>query len=277
MRSRLVFLDIDGTLTPPGSNIPPQSAITAICSARKNGHKVCLCSGRNIPMLRPLMDHYPFDGFVGGSGAIVGIGDKLLYDCPMDREDTEMAMKLLRENHVYCSIEAKEGAWCDPGMGEFLAKQNGGNSELLRWRKALEHDLGIRPFSEYPGCPAYKIVFMCESVEQLAPARKALEHKYTFLIQDGNNGARCVNGEINNRVYNKGTGIRLIAGALGYDLADTIGFGDSMNDLEMAETVGYSVCMGNGSPTLQAMSDYVCPSVEKDGLAIAFEKLGLVS
>ena len=70
--------------------------------------------------------------------------------------------------------------------------------------------------------------------------------------------------------------ITKVADALGYALTDTIGFGDSMNDLEMAETVGYSVCMGNGSPALQAMSSYVCPSVEEDGLAIAFEKLGLV-
>ena len=63
---------------------------------------------------------------------------------------------------------------------------------------------------------------------------------------------------------------------LGVDLKDTIGFGDSMNDLEMIETVGYSVCMDNGSPKLKEISKLVCPAVEKDGLAWAFEKLGLV-
>ncbi len=30
MNSKLVFLDIDGTLTTPGSNIPPESAMEAI-------------------------------------------------------------------------------------------------------------------------------------------------------------------------------------------------------------------------------------------------------
>ena len=60
------------------------------------------------------------------------------------------------------------------------------------------------------------------------------------------------------------------------DIRDTVGFGDSMNDLEMIETVGISVCMDNGSPTLKARSGLVCPSVDHDGLAWAFEKLGLV-
>ena len=63
--------------------------------------------------------------------------------------------------------------------------------------------------------------------------------------------------------------------ALGFDIADTVGFGDSMNDLEMIETVGTSVCMANGSPNLQKKSDIVCPAVDEDGLAKAFKDLGL--
>ena len=49
-----------------------------------------------------------------------------------------------------------------------------------------------------------------------------------------------------------------------------------MNDLEMIQTVAYGVCMANGSPNLKKQSDLVCPSVEEDGLAWAFRKLGLV-
>ena len=61
MNSKLVFLDIDGTLTTPGSNIPPESAMEAIRAAQKAGHKVFLCSGRNYDMLKPLLG-FGFDG-----------------------------------------------------------------------------------------------------------------------------------------------------------------------------------------------------------------------
>ena len=276
MKPKLIFLDIDGTLTLPGSNIIPKSAVTAIRSAQAAGHKVFLCSGRNLPMLRPLLDEYTFEGAVGGSGSLVMLGDRILYDCPMEMDDFQTAMKLFAENHVYRTIESKYGAWCDSGIGEFLKKQSGGNSELERWRKAVEHDLGMMPMSEYPGCPIYKILFVCETFQQLAPAREALEGKYHFVIQDTKQEEACVNGEIIGRQYDKGTGIRMITDALGADLKDTIGFGDSMNDLEMVETVGYSVCMENGSETLKARADYICPAVDRDGLAKAFEHLGLL-
>ena len=274
MDSKLIFLDIDGTLTSPGSNVPPESALDAIRRAQKNGHQVFLCSGRNPAMLSPLLK-YNFQGAVASAGGYVFTGEKVLFDCPMEKEDFEEAMRLLKENGVLRTIEAKDGSWCDDGMGEFLEKQSGGNSELLRWRKALEADLGIRPMSEYDGRPIYKIVFMCESKAQLVSAREKLEEKYNFLVQDAF-GSACLNGEMINRCYDKGRGIRIVADALGYDLADTIGFGDSMNDLEMIETVGTSVCMDNGSPALKAKSDIICPAVDADGLAWAFAELKLI-
>ena len=275
MNAKLIFLDIDGTLTPPGANDPPESAVAAIHKARAAGHKVFLCSGRNIPMLKPLMDKYPFDGAIGSAGGIVVVGDQILYDCPMEREDFETAMRLLKETGVYRTIEARTGTWCDEGMGEFLVKQNNGNSEVLRWRETLEKDLGFRPMHEYDGSPIYKIVYMCETEAQLVPARNALGGRFNFVIQDSFS-RNCLNGEMINRRFDKGKGIRIVAEHLGYRIEDSIGFGDSMNDLEMIETVGYSVCMENGSSTLKTKADYVCPPVEDDGLAHAFEELGLV-
>ena len=53
MNKKLIFLDIDGTLTLPGSNEPPRSALEAIRAARAAGPKVFLCSGRNLDMLSP--------------------------------------------------------------------------------------------------------------------------------------------------------------------------------------------------------------------------------
>ena len=55
MNRKLVFLDIDGTLTIPGSNVPPPGALEAIRLARAAGHVVVLCSGRNLGMLSPLL------------------------------------------------------------------------------------------------------------------------------------------------------------------------------------------------------------------------------
>ena len=274
MEKKLIFLDIDGTLTPAGSNVPPDSALQAIRAAQAKGHQVFLCTGRNPAMLAPVLA-YGFEGAVAGAGGYVFTQDRVLYDCPMTPEQLETGMKLLGENGVFRTIEAKDATYGDEDLGDFLAQAGEGNSELVRWRKALAEQLNILPMSQYDGRPIYKIVFMCQTMDQLEPARKALERDFNFVVQDVA-AHSCLNGELINRQFDKGRGVKIVAQALGFDLADTIGFGDSMNDLEMIQTVHTSVCMENGSPRLKEISTLVCPAVEEDGLAWAFEQLGLV-
>ena len=273
MDRKLVFLDIDGTLTPAGSNTPPPSAMKAIRTAQERGHLVFLCTGRNPAMLAPVLA-LGFEGAVACAGGYVFAGDQMLFDCPMTREQLDTGLTLLAEQGVYRTIEARDATWGDEGACDFLAAQEADNSELLRWRRALAERLNILPMSAYDGRPVYKIVFMCREMRQLAPARAALEKDFQFVIQSLPEH-RCLNGELINRRFDKGRGVRTVAAHFGIPLRDTIGFGDSMNDLEMIETVGVSVCMENGSPLLKAKSSLVCPPVEKDGLAWAFERLGL--
>ena len=85
-----------------------------------------------------------------------------------------------------------------------------------------------------------------------------------------------VNGELINRKFDKGTGIKAICDHLGCTLADTIGFGDSDNDLQMTDVVGISVCMANGSDNLKKLCDRICPAVTEDGVARELKTLGLI-
>jgi len=278
MNKKLIFLDIDGTLTTPGSNEPPASALEAIKKAQAKGHKVFLCTGRNLAMLSPLLK-FGFDGVVASAGGYVTVDDKVIFDMPMTEEEARTALETLHKGGVFCTIESKDRTWGDEDLGAFLDSSAGGkgNSEIERWRKALASSLDIHPMSEYDGRPIYKVVIMCLTDDQLQPARDALEDKYNFCIQEITDPAHpCLNGELINRGFDKGRGILKICEYLNIPVEDTIGFGDSMNDLEMITTVGTSVCMANGAAKLKELSDIVCPSVEEDGLAIEFEALDLI-
>ena len=274
MKKKLIFLDIDGTLTPAGSNTPPESAMRAVKRAQEKGHRVFLCTGRNPAMLSPVLA-LGFDGAVAGAGGYVFAGDEVLFDCPMTKEQLDLGMRLLKENGVFRTIEAKDATWGDEDLGDFLSQAGEGNSELVRWRKALAEQLSILPMKEYDGRPIYKIVFMCQEAKQLEPARNALEKDFNFVVQDVA-AHHCLNGELINRKFDKGRGVRIVADHYGIAIEDTVGFGDSMNDLEMIETVGTAVCMDNGSPALKEKSRLICPAVEEDGLYWGFEKLGLI-
>ncbi|MBQ9565518.1 MAG: HAD family hydrolase [Synergistaceae bacterium] len=276
---KLIFLDIDGTLTRPGENDPPESAAEAIKKARARGNKVFLCTGRNPDMLKPLLK-YGFDGVVSCSGGYVAVGEgeneEVLFDCPMTDEQRDIALESLHRNGVFCTIEAKDGSWGDENLADFLKEQPEGNSEIERWRKTLAANLGLRPLSEYDGSPIYKVVVMCLKPSQLDEARSLLEADFNFVIQELKDRGGIINGELINRKFDKGRGVDLIRERFGASREDTVGFGDSMNDLEMMRTVGTSVCMANGAEALKALADLVCPSVSEAGLARAFEELNLI-
>ena len=275
---KLIFLDIDGTLTVPGENTPPPSAVDAIEKARAKGHKVFLCTGRNPDMLRPLLT-YQFDGFISCAGGYVAVGEKydeILYDHPMTNEQRDLALKTLHDHGVFCTVEAEGGSWGDENLGDFLSSQGPGNSEIERWRKALSSNLGIKPMSEYDGSPVYKVVIMCLEMSQHDEAKKALGKDFNFVLQELKAPAKCINGEIIHKDFDKGKGVRIICDHFNAKIEDTVGFGDSMNDLEMIQTVGTSVCMANGAEALKKLSDIVCPSVSENGLAKAFADLDLI-
>ena len=273
MKEKLIFLDIDGTLTPAGSNVPPESALKAIRVAQAKGHKVLLCTGRNLAMLSPLLK-YGFDGVVASAGGYVEFGGQVIYDCPMSDRQRDIALQTLHESGVFCTIEAKDATYGDADLGDFLSQSQGGNSEIQRWRAALAGELGIQPMENYDDRPIYKVVFMCREDSQLDKARAALEEEFLFCCQTVTKPA-CLNGELINRKFDKGKGIQRLCAHLGVDIRDTFGFGDSMNDLEMVQTVGVSVVMENGNEQLKALADYVCPRVEEDGLANAFARYQL--
>ncbi|MDO4942549.1 MAG: HAD family hydrolase [Lachnospiraceae bacterium] len=276
MYKKIIFLDIDGTLTEAGSNVPPESALFAIRKAQKAGHYVYLCTGRNYEMLSPLLK-YGFDGIIGSAGGYIEAAGEIIYDCPMTEEQRVKALDIFYKNGIFRTVECKEGTFTDEAFKTFLREnaREGGNSELLRWREQLEKELNIRPMNEYSDQPVYKIVFMGTSLDQLKEPKEVLENDFSFVIHDPDENG-IVNGELLNRKFNKGIGVEYVCRHLGIPVEHTIGFGDSMNDWEMMKTVGVSVCMQNGSEHLKKISDDVCLSVTDDGLYHAFRKYHLI-
>lgn len=276
MKEKLIFLDIDGTLTQPGSNVPPASALAAIRAAQAKGHKVLLCSGRNYGMLSPLLK-YGFDGLIGCAGGYVQYGEQVVYDCPMTDAQREKSLAVFEQSGVYRTIESRDKTYTDEAFKAFLAANahEGANSELLRWRQQLEANLGILPMAQYTGEPIYKIVFMSRSEAALEKPRKELEAEFDFCVQEPDQYG-IINGELINKKFNKGTAVKRVCEYLDIPIENTIAFGDSMNDLEMLQTAALSICMANGSPALKELADEVCPAVGDDGLYKAFAKHGLL-
>lgn len=275
MEQKIIFLDIDGTLTEPGCNEPPESAIWAVRQAQRAGHYVFLCTGRNYDMIRPLLQ-YGFDGVIASSGGYIECGKNVIFDCPMTEEQRRAAMAVLEENGVFRTVECKDGSYTDAAFKRYLREHagEGANSELLRWREQIERNLHILPMEAYRGQPVYKIVVTSLSGEQLAASQRLLESDFAFCIHGDKDG--FVDGEVVNRKFDKGRAVERVCEYLQISTRNTVAVGDSMNDKEMLEAAGLAICMENGSEALKELADDICPSVQEDGIREAFLKHHLI-
>lgn len=281
MNRKLIFLDIDGTLLPPGDMLIPDSTLQALRAARANGHKLFLCTGRNLRMTTPLLEYGCFDGAICSAGGYVLCDGQVLVDLPMEPEQCSGLSAVLEQHGVDYTLESRDETFAGPKMTarwKFTADAPDKplNSEAARWRKAMQDGMRLTPLSRYDGQPIYKIVYIAEHLHDLDEAKRLYQDQFVFCesnldtMDDG-----MVNGELINRKFDKGTGIRAICRHLGHPQEDTIGFGDSDNDLQMTQAAGISVCMGNGSERLKQLCDRIAPTVYEDGLAREFAALGL--
>lgn len=274
MDRRLIFLDIDGTLTLPGEITPPDSAVRAIAEAQANGHRVVLCTGRNYAMLRPLLP-YHFDGFVSSAGGHIECEGEVLYDAPLTRDISDRTMQCMARHQICATAEALRRTYWIGDQRTLLAGFPPEVQQRLdaQLRRTAEQ-LGIVPIDQYQGEPLYKFIIMYRTEDQLQALREEFGDVYDFVIQKDMQGIR--NGELIHHAFDKGRGVLMVSDYYDIPTSRTIGFGDSMNDYAMMEQVGISVCMANGDERLRAISDRVCPRVEEDGLAREFRALGLI-
>lgn len=268
---KLIFLDIDGTLLLPGRPMS-QRVAQALRRAKQNGHKLFLCTGRSRVMLPAELTAFGFDGIVCSAGGYVTLGEQVILNQPIPAPIVRTALDAM--TGLYRNLECQEITYGDP-LDPAALEGPAANSELARMREVLSGLYDIRPIDEYDGRPVYKLSFMGPNAAALEGPRKVLAPWFRFVVQDVFGDTTTVNGDVMYTAVNKGQAVRAVCQALGAPLSDTIGVGDSMNDLELIQTAALGVAMGGGSPELALQADRTCPSVEENGVAQLLEELGL--
>ncbi|PIZ65129.1 hypothetical protein CO051_00515 [Candidatus Roizmanbacteria bacterium CG_4_9_14_0_2_um_filter_39_13] len=70
----------------------------------------------------------------------------------------------------------------------------------------------------------------------------------------------------------KGSGMKYIQTKLGISKEETIAVGDGMTDVSMFDAAGLKVAMENGEQKVKDAAEYICPSVDKDGILEVIRK-----
>ena len=97
MKTKVLFLDIDGTLVDFQGKIP-ESAKEALIRAKERGHHLVLCTGRTRFQVYPWLLDYGFDGLITGAGAQVEAGRELICRHLVKQDSLAKAVAFLRES-----------------------------------------------------------------------------------------------------------------------------------------------------------------------------------
>lgn len=277
MERKIIFLDIDGTLVLPKGEVSSRVK-DAITQVRQNGHYVFLCTGRNRAGIESLMS-IGFDGAICSAGGYIEINGQKIYESSLSEEDVKIARDVFDRNHVLYNLETTHITFSSDDMNkEFVKMQLNGekmNSEMMRLMNEQMKQFNIHSLAEFDQnpVPVQKLCFIAKDEKNLIEPKEKLSQRFQFIIHELFS-KETINGEIIIKGTNKGKAIQKVVEVLGLSMDDTIGFGDSMNDLEMIQVCHHGVAMKNGSEELKTYASRVCESVEDDGVYHELGRLG---
>ena len=276
--SKIVFLDVDGTLIDYDAKCP-ESAAQAVELARTNGHKVYICTGcskaeieqRDLPSL---------DGMIGANGGYVEDDGQVVMHQALTVDQVRHIVDWCNERHLGFYLEANSGmyinSWFEEqapavmykyamgkGADEKAAKEAGQNfvNSMIRTDDLYRDDVN-------------KVSFILSSYQDHIDSRT--EFPDMECNTWGGKDEQALFGDLGPKGITKKRAIQVLLEHLGASQADTISFGDAKIDLSMFELCAYNVAMGNGGPEIKAAADYITDDVNEDGLFNAFKHLGLI-
>lgn len=278
--SKIIFLDVDGTLIDYEAKLPA-SAAKAVDMARANGHKVYICTGCSKAEIeqRNLCE---LDGMIGGNGAYVEDHGHVVMHQGLSKEDVKHIVDWCNERHLGFYLEANSGMYCNDYMLEqgpetMIKYAQGKGADLSKAKESSKKFMD--GFIHLQGEDLYrddvnKISFILSSYQDHLDSQKEFPH----LIANtwGGKGEVALYGDLGPTGITKRHAIEVLLDYLGTDQKDTISFGDAKIDLSMFECCDYNVAMGNGGKEIKEAADYITTDVNDDGLYNAFRYLNLI-
>ncbi|MCR5756376.1 MAG: HAD family hydrolase [Selenomonas sp.] len=255
--TKAIFFDIDGTLINIHHKKTTISSVVkkAIRELRQEGHHTFIASGRPWAYLSDeLTQEGLFDGFVLMNGAVVMLDGKIIFRQDMSTQTVKDMVALAEANGLEYILESQPNV--------YLRQDFQGLENVYR-NIDIDVNKFVREF-ELSEVKAAKLEFLCDTPGANGVFEKLLSWPGITGLIDPTLRKYM---ELYAADISKATGIQQALNYLNLPLEASYAFGDGLNDLEMMDTVGHALVMGNAGPELKALAEHVLPTVDEDGVA----------
>ncbi|MBM4764351.1 Cof-type HAD-IIB family hydrolase [Bacillus sp. B15-48] len=255
--SKIVFFDIDGTLLNQEKNLPV-STKEAIFELKKRGIYVAIATGRAPFMFEELREELEIESFVSFNGQYVVYENEVIYQQALNQLELEKLAKQSEINgHPLVFMNEKT-------MKASVPHHN--YIEECLAGLGFPHPVEEREF--FRGKRILQTLIFCEEQEEKFYSQQYQDFKFIRWHQ--------FSADILPGAGSKAIGIQKLIERLGFKLDDVYAFGDGLNDIEMIQTVGTGVAMGNAVDSLKKYADHVTADVSNEGIWKGLKTLDLI-
>lgn len=248
---KAVFFDIDGTLLSHRQHCVPESTRRAVEKLKQRKIQCVAATGRHITELEKLPVEIAFDGYITLNGQLcLDSEKKTISGNPITGPDKETLLRLFEEKTVPILLVGKDSMYIN-----FV------NAQVEAAQAAIS--TAIPETGSYGGEEIFQVIAYLEKEQEAALAQSLPQCRITRW------NALAV--DIISHEGGKAAGIKAYLRRNGIGPEETIAFGDGENDVDMLQTVGIGVAMGNAVSSVKAAADYVTESVDEDGIEAALK------
>ena len=257
---KAIFFDIDGTILYMQKGI--DKIRPAVFSAMKDlqaaGHKIFLATGRPYAFIYDNILKVDFDGMITCNGACIIHGDQLVYSKPID---SKIVLDVIHR------CEAKNLEYVLESYPEVYLPKNSPVFEDFYKKIQIPISYNVVRDFDVENVANGKI-YKIESFTTDSHAEKTYRE---LMALPGLTGvidpAHFSNVELYSDSQSKATGILKVLEHLNIPIEESYAFGDGLNDIEMMQTVGHALVMGNAQDALKPYAEHILPTVFDDGVA----------
>lgn len=244
---KIVFFDIDGTLINLGAKDLSEKTRYTLNRLRQNGIRVCIATGRP-PLTVPRFEGVEFDAYLTFNGSYCYDKSGVIFSNPIPSVDVQKIIDNACAMGRPVSIATRE-----------RLDANGSDTDLEDYYSFVHMQVPVDArFEVTAKQDVYQIMMGCRKEEYAQVMGGVSGAKITAWWE------RAV--DIIPANGGKGVGVEKILAHFGLSVSEALAFGDGNNDLEMLETVGTGVAMGNASEELKAVANDICGHVAEDGI-----------
>lgn len=262
MSRKIVFFDVDGTISSEETFAIPESTIKAMKRAQANGHIMYINTGRPASSIEDQIKALPIDGFVMGCGTHVTYHGKTILHHTIDGALADKIIQISLKTNVENVLEGANGTY----YPEHLR-----NPMNIHFRDRYKSQgFPVFDYDENSHVSFDKMALWYFPDSDIETWKETFKDDLDYIQRDVDFIENVPKG------YSKATGIKAIIDYLGIPLEDTISIGDSTNDLPMLEYTKESVAMGNANPAIFDSVSYITTDINDNGIWNALDHFGLL-